>query len=82
MLAPPAGGARQVALDGWLYAVFCRRAGWLVLTSACNGRPSDRRFCKVFITILPRSVSVTMMNGMNVVQKMLRKIILLPVVCV
>jgi hypothetical protein len=82
MLAPPAGGARQVVLDGWRYALFCRRVGWFVLTSACNGRPSERRFRKVLITPLPRSVSVTMMNGMNVVQKMLRKIIFLPVVCV
>src|SRR5262249_2499092 len=79
-----AGAARRRRQAGrvWMagfYAFFCRRAGWLVLTSACNGRPSDRRFRKVLITTLPRSVSVTMMNGMNVVQKMLRKIIFLPV---
>ena len=77
----PAGGAGYLDFGLPGYALFCRRAGSLALTSTCNGWPSERRLRKVLIAALLTSASTNMAYGMNAVQKIVRNIIFLPVVC-
>ena len=57
------------------YALFCRRAGSLALTSTRNGCPSERWLRKVLITALLTSANTNMAYGMNAVQKIVRNII-------